>query len=100
MTRCHTWLGKRTRLSSGVRAVVEQAAVERRQREDVRPGHRQLLLCHRPTALRHQREEPPQRLVEIEAVARLRRVQRRQLEIAQRLQAVALEVDLAFAIGT
>ena len=78
------------RLSSGASAKVSLA-----------PGDRgDQLRLHRlaqAAALRHQLEQAAQRGVEIGAVAGLRRVQRLHLEIAQALQAVALEVDLALA---
>ena len=53
----------------------------------VRPGR---ILAPQP-------EQPAQRRVEIQAVPSVGRVERLHLQLAQALQAVALEVDLAFA---
>src|SRR3954452_22642710 len=55
-----------------------------------------MALLGQPAALRHKRKKPPKRLFEVESVTRRVGVERSALEIAQRLEAVALEIHIAF----
>jgi hypothetical protein len=87
--------------------IIKQAAVERGQGEGVfgaLQGHlvgvaQAGLLTAHAAAMGHELEQAAQGEVEVFALARLLCWQGLQLQVAQALQAVALEVDLAFVDG-
>ena len=90
-------VGERHFLEHRRRCLIEELAVQRCQREhivDTALGQRHIARLW-PAALGDQPKELPQSLVEVEAFARVGRVHRLIREIAQVLQAVALEIRLA-----